>query len=164
MKRLFRIMMLPLFLIAGCTDSIAVLPAEKGEPGFNKDPRTDDLWIQVNASDDGFDTTYYFDFILSACHLGMDAKYIKVALQRFCDQQVKELPDLGKVPRTVGGDFSDVEPRQCGGQLFEYLYHAHVEYDCARGESAFGQDLGGRSQVDTGADCPEGICHVERVL
>lgn len=100
-------MLIPLFLLAGCADTIAVLPAEKGEPGFNKDPRTDDLWTQVNASEEGFDTTYYFDFILSACHLGMDAKYIKTALQRFSDQQVKELPNLGKVPRYVGGDFSD---------------------------------------------------------
>ena len=94
-------------MMVGCGDTTAVLTAEKGEPGFNKDPRIDDLWTQVNASDEGFDTTYYFDFILGACHLGMDQKYVKIALQRFSDQQEKELPNLGKVPRNVGGDFSD---------------------------------------------------------
>lgn len=94
-------------LVSSCDNDVYVLPAGKGEPGFNIDPRTDELWTQVNSSDEGFDTTNYFDFILSASHLGMDSKYIKVALQRFCAQQVTELPDLGKVPRYVGGDYSD---------------------------------------------------------
>ena len=105
MKTIILTMMALGFL--GCQDKATALPAEKGEPGFNKDPRIDALWNEVNASDEGFDTTGYFDFILGACHLGMDVKYVKVALQRFIDQQEKELPNLGKVPRTVGGDFSD---------------------------------------------------------
>ena len=92
---------------SSCEDRAYVLPTGKGEPGFNLDPRTDDMWDQVNASDNGFDTTGYFDFILSACHLGMDVKYVRIALQRFNACQEKELPNLGKVPRYVGGDFSD---------------------------------------------------------
>ena len=112
MKKTMKYMLKPLILLIltlgmGCQDKASVLPAQKGEKGFNLDPRTDALWNEVNASDDGFDTTNYFDFILSACHLGMDVKYVKVALQRFCAQQVQELPDLGKVPRNVGGDYSD---------------------------------------------------------
>ena len=94
-------------ILSGCDEKAVALPAEKGEPGFNKDPRVDALWVAVNASDDGFDTTGYFDFILEACHLGMDMKYVKVALQRFNDIQEKVLPNLGKVPRYVGGDLGD---------------------------------------------------------
>lgn len=92
----------------GCTDDPVALPTGTGEKGFNIDPRTDELWTQVNESADGFDTSYYFDFILSASHYGMDQKYIRVALQRFLDLQIKEGPDMGKVPRNVGGDYSDV--------------------------------------------------------
>lgn len=107
MKHIVYLFVISIILTCACSDKAYVLPAEKGEPGFNVDPRTDALWVDVNASEEGFDTTGYFDFILSACHLGMDQKYIKVALQRFCAQQVQELPNLGKVPRNVGGDFSD---------------------------------------------------------
>ena len=58
-----------------------VLPTGNGEPGFNINPALDDLWVQVNASDTGFDTARYFEFILEACELGWDQKYIGVALQ-----------------------------------------------------------------------------------
>lgn len=108
MKSILRIFLVCVIaVLTGCKGSAVALPAEKGEPGFNKDPRVDALWNDVNASDDGFDTTGYFDFILEACHLGMDVKYVKAALQRFCACQAQELPDLGKVPRTIGGDMSD---------------------------------------------------------
>lgn len=103
----FAFLTLVLATFCSCDDKGVALPAKKGEPGFNIDPHVDDLWNQVNASEDGFDTTYYFDFILAACHLGWDQKYIKVALQRFSDLQVKEGPNMGKVPRNVGGDYSD---------------------------------------------------------
>ena len=107
MKYMIRTILLSCLLFIGCQDKASVLPADKAEPGFGKDPRVDALWTAVNASDEGFDTTNYFDFILSACHLGMDMKYVKVALQRFNALQEKELPNLGKVPRTVGGDLGD---------------------------------------------------------
>ena len=93
--------------LMGCEDERTVLPTGKGEKGFNIDPYTDNLWTSVNASETGFDTAQYFEFVLSACHLGYDQKYIGVALKRFNDVQVKEGPSLGKVPRYVGGDYSD---------------------------------------------------------
>ncbi len=94
-------------LLCSCEESGVALPTGTGEKGFNIDPRIDDLWTQVNESADGFDTTYYFDFILGACHLGWDEKYIRIALERFSSLQIKEGANLGKVPRTIGGDFSD---------------------------------------------------------
>lgn len=90
-----------------CEEKGIALPAEKGEPGHNVDPRIDDLWVQVNASENGFDTTYYYDFILGASELGWDQKYIGIALKRFAALQVQEGADLGKVPRNVGGSLSD---------------------------------------------------------
>lgn len=110
MKRLF-IYIVTIALSAmsacACEEKGIALPAEKGEHGHNIDPRIDDLWVQVNASETGFDTTNYFDFVLAASELGWDQKYIGVALKRFAALQVQEGVNLGKVPRTVGGDFSD---------------------------------------------------------
>ena len=70
MKSILRIFLVCVIaVLTGCKGSAVALPAEKGEPGFNRDPRVDALWNEVNASDDGFDTTGYFDFILEACHI-----------------------------------------------------------------------------------------------
>lgn len=99
--------LLAAFLMMGCEEEATVLPTGKGEKGFNIDPYIDALWDNVNASENGFDTAQYFEFVLGACHLGYDQKYIGVALKRFTEVQVKEGPSLGKVPRYVGGDYSD---------------------------------------------------------
>ena len=108
MKRLMNMITILLIgLLAGCQEKPVVLPTGNGEPGFNINPALDELWVQVNASDTGFDTARYFEFILEACELGWDQKYIGVALQRFLDQQVKEGASMGEVPRYVGGDYSD---------------------------------------------------------
>ena len=93
--------------IISCEADSVALPTGTGEPGFNIDPRLDALWEAVNASETGFDTTQYFDFILGASELGWDQKYINTALKRFADQQIKEGADIGKVPRLVDGDYSD---------------------------------------------------------
>lgn len=103
----YLIVLLAAFCLVSCDEKPEVLPTGEGEPGFNIDPYTDSLWDAVNASSDGFDTTQYFEFILSACNLGYDEKYIGVALKRFSDVQVKEGANLGKVPRTLGGGISD---------------------------------------------------------
>lgn len=93
--------------MSGCQEKPVVLPVAAGEPGFNISPRMDELWMQVNASETGFDTAQYYEFILEASALGVDQKYINIALTRFKDQQVKSGADMGKVPRYVGGDYSD---------------------------------------------------------
>lgn len=108
MKILNKIIVLALVVLSvGCTEDPVALPTGVGEKGFNIEPRIDEMWTQINESADGFDTTNYFDFILSASHYGMDQKYIRVALQRFNALQIKEGPNMGKVPRYVGGDISD---------------------------------------------------------
>ena len=94
-------------MLHGCQEKPVVLPTGTGEPGFNINPSLDQLWVEVNASDTGFDTARYFEFILEACELGWDQKYIGVALQRFCEQQVQEGVSMGEVPRYVGGNYSD---------------------------------------------------------
>lgn len=109
MKRMTIYMMaLSMVLLQGCVEKGIALPTGTGEPGFNISPRVDQLWEQVNASDVGFDTAQYFEFLLEACELGWDQKYINVTLKRFIETQIQSGPDLGKVPRYVGGDYSDV--------------------------------------------------------
>ena len=98
---------LAVLILGACEKEPVVLPTGTGEAGFNIDPRIDNLWHEVNASADGFDTTNYFDFILSASELGMDQKYITVALKRFTALQSRDGATMGKIPRTIGGDMSD---------------------------------------------------------
>ena len=43
-------------MFTGCQEKPVVLPTGTGEPGFNINPALDELWVQVNASDTGFDT------------------------------------------------------------------------------------------------------------
>ena len=109
MKKTMNIFMILLssLMLHGCQEKPVVLPTGTGEPGFNINPSLDQLWVEVNASDTGFDTARYFEFILEACELGWDQKYIGVALQRFCEQQVQEGVSMGEVPRYVGGNYSD---------------------------------------------------------
>ena len=109
MKKTMNILMTLLsgLMLMACQEKPVVLPTGQGEPGFNINPALDELWVQVNASDTGFDTARYFEFILEACELGWDQKYIGVALKRFCEQQVQEGTSMGEVPRYVGGDYSD---------------------------------------------------------
>jgi len=101
------LMVLLTVLFMSCQEKPVVLPTGTGELGFNINPALDELWVQVNASDTGFDTARYFEFILEACELGWDQKYIGVALKQFCNQQVQEGASMGEVPRYVGGDYSD---------------------------------------------------------
>ena len=103
----FSIAVLGGMFLAGCTEKPISLPTGTGEQGFNIDPYIDNLWLGVNESAKGFDTVQYFEFILAASELGMDQKYINVALQRFSALQSKEGATLGKIPRLVGGDMSD---------------------------------------------------------
>ena len=109
MKKSMNIFMslLAAVMFVGCQEKPVVLPTGTGEPGFNVNPALDELWVQVNASDTGFDTARYFEFVLEACELGWDQKYIGVALKQFCNQQVQEGASMGEVPRYVGGDYSD---------------------------------------------------------
>ena len=109
MKKSMNIFMslLAVVMFVGCQEKPVVLPTGTGEPGFNIHPALDELWVQVNASDTGFDTARYFEFVLEACELGWDQKYIGVALKQFCNQQVQEGASMGEVPRYVGGDYSD---------------------------------------------------------
>ena len=109
MKKSMNIFMslLAAVMFVGCQEKPVVLPTGTGEPGFNVNPALDELWVQVNASDTGFDTARYFEFVLEACELGWDQKYIGVALKQFCNQQVQEGVSMGEVPRYVGGDYSD---------------------------------------------------------
>lgn len=121
----YLIILFAALFVASCEESPVALPTGEGEKGFNIDPYTDELWNSVNESADGFDTAQYFEFILSACNLGWDQKYIGVALKRFSDVQVKEGAMLGKVPRYVGGDFSDANNIEfalelAGPALIEY--------------------------------------------
>ena len=94
-------------MMGACSEDPVALPTGTGEPGFNINPRVDNLWNDVNASADGYDTTCYFEFILEACELGWDQKYINIALKRFNALQAKDGDMMGKVPRYVGGDMSD---------------------------------------------------------
>ncbi len=109
MKKSMNIFMslLAAVMFVGCQEDPVALPTGTGEPGFNINPALDELWVQVNASDTGFDTARYFEFILEACELGWDQKYIGIALKQFCAQQVQEGVSMGEVPRYVGGDYSD---------------------------------------------------------
>ena len=112
-------------LMSACEEKPVCLPTGTGEPGHNMDPRVDNLWNDVNASADGFDTTYYFDFIIEACELGWDQKYINVALKRILDVQIKEGENEGTLPRTVGGGVDD---RNNIEFIFELIGPTLIEY------------------------------------
>jgi len=108
MKKILQILLCSsCIFLSACEAEPVVLPTGTGDKGFNIDPRLDALWEEVNASAIGFDTTNYFDFILGASELGWDQKYINIALKRFIAQQITEGTNMGKVPRNVGGDYSD---------------------------------------------------------
>ena len=134
MKKSMNIFMslLAAVMFVGCQEKPVVLPTGTGEPGFNVNPALDELWVQVNASDTGFDTARYFEFVLEACELGWDQKYIGVALKQFCNQQVQEGVSMGEVPRYVGGDYSDKNNIEfalelAGPALIEYYPQWSVE-------------------------------------
>lgn len=104
-RHIFLYAVLPLALLAGCSEKGIVLPAEKGEQGQYLDPYLDNLWTQVSANEEGLDIWSICEFIIEASDLEWDQKYLKVALDNLAQEQIREVghPLLGQIPRFIGG-------------------------------------------------------------
>ena len=76
----------------------------KGNPS-----RAESLWQEVLASVDGFDTAYYFDFIIEASAAGWGEEEILWTIRKYASMQMSEGEYLGRVPRRVAAspDYSD---------------------------------------------------------
>lgn len=72
--------------------------------------RAEELWNSVYASNDGFDTTTYFDFIIEACASGWESEAdILWTINKLRSIQIQEGEYLGRIPRYVREslDYSD---------------------------------------------------------
>lgn len=94
-------------LLFDCTQSSTGQKNEAEQPETGLDLYTDSLWGEVKRSENGFDTSKYFQFILNACHYGYDQDYITTALQKINNIQIKDGENLGKIPRYIGHDLKD---------------------------------------------------------
>ena len=66
----------------------------KSDPG-----RASSLWTAVYNSEDGFDTTNYFDFIIEASEAGWEESYMLWTIEKFASVQAQSGQQMGQVPR-----------------------------------------------------------------
>ena len=104
-KRILTAAMLILSL-SGCKEEGVVLPTSTGPQGWYVDPRLDNLWIDIKANQEGFDTQQYFEFLLQACAYDWDQQYLKVALTNATNAQIRTEGHInyGQIPRMLGDD------------------------------------------------------------
>lgn len=82
--------------------------------------RASSLWTQVYNSEDGFDTTLYYDFIIEATECGWDENYIAWTIEKFASVQVQSGEQTGRVPRYLkegNQDYSDANNIEFALQL-----------------------------------------------
>lgn len=95
-------------LFSCSADKGTVLPTGTGPTGWYIDPRLDQLWLDIKAGEEGFDTQQYFEFLLEACELDWDQEYLNFVLHKASDAQVREEGHInfGQIPRFLGDDIS----------------------------------------------------------
>lgn len=82
--------------------------------------RAQSLWTAVYNSEDGFDTTQYFDFIIEASETGWSESDIRWTIEKFASVQAQEGDQLGNVPRYLkegAQDYSDANNVEFALQL-----------------------------------------------
>ena len=125
MKKLLSILFCLVFTLplSSCQEDRFVLPAEKDEPGMSINPYLDNLWATVKANEAGLDTWNILQFLLEACDLGWDQKYIKVGLTNLANTQVRTEGDpyYGQNSRYVAGTYTDRNNVQFSLQLASLL-------------------------------------------
>ena len=88
----------------------------KSDPG-----RASSLWTAVYNSEDGFDTTQYFDFIIEVSEAGGWAESdIRWTIDKFASVQVQDGEQTGRVPRYLkdgAQDYSDANNIEFALQL-----------------------------------------------